>query len=55
MKFLENDCKDIRKYIVPSSSKNDVYVINLEEKRRLEFIDIDDLEESKDPSDLNKK
>jgi hypothetical protein len=45
MKFLENDCRNIRKYIVPASSKNDVYVINLEEKRRLDLIDLNDLKE----------
>jgi hypothetical protein len=45
MNFLENDCKNIRKYIVPASSKNDVYIINLEEKRRLDLIDINDLKD----------
>jgi hypothetical protein len=46
MKFLEVDCMNIRKYIVPASSKNDVYVINLEEKRRLDLIDLNDLKEN---------
>ena len=45
MKFLEEDCKNLRKYIVPASSKNDVYVINLEEKRRLDLIDLNDLKD----------
>ena len=48
MKFLEEDCKNLRKYIVPSSSKNDVYVINLEEKRRLDLIDLNDLKDEPD-------
>jgi len=48
MKFLEKECAHLRKYIVPASSKNDVYVINLEEKRRLDLIDMSDLEEKKE-------
>lgn len=43
--FLENDCKQVRKYIVPNSAQYDVYVINLEEKKRLDLLDISDLQE----------
>ena len=43
--FLENDCKSIRKYVVPSTSQYDVYVINLEEKQRLDLLDMGDLQE----------
>lgn len=45
MDFLENDCKEVRKYIVPNTSQYDVYVINLEEKKRLDLLDISDLQE----------
>ena len=45
--FLENDCKQVRKYIVPNTSQYDVYVINLEEKQRLDLLDITDLQEDK--------
>lgn len=47
MEFLENDCKNVRKYIVPDAIQNDVYVINLEEKQRLDLLDIADLQEEK--------
>lgn len=43
--FLENDCKDVRKYIVPDTAQNDVYVINLEEKDRPDLLDISDFQE----------
>lgn len=39
--FLENDCKAVRKYIVPVSGRYDVYIINLEEKTRLDLMDVD--------------
>lgn len=39
--FLENDCKAVRKYIVPVSSRYDVYIINLEEKTRLDLTEVD--------------
>jgi regulator of protease activity HflC (stomatin/prohibitin superfamily) len=45
MDFLENDCQSVRKYIVPNTSQYDVYVINLEEKQRLDLLDITDLQE----------
>jgi regulator of protease activity HflC (stomatin/prohibitin superfamily) len=47
MRFLRKDCANLRKYIVPSDTKNDVFVINLEEKRRLDLLDIGDLKETK--------
>ncbi len=37
--FLENDCKDVRKYILSSSLKGDIYELNLEEKERLNLFD----------------
>ena len=37
--FLENDCKDVRKYVLSSSLKGDVYELNLEEKERLNLFD----------------
>ena len=37
--FLENDCKDIRKYIVPASMPYQIYEINMEEKARLDLLD----------------
>jgi regulator of protease activity HflC (stomatin/prohibitin superfamily) len=43
MKFWENDCRDIRKYILPADTKHDVYIINLEEKQKLDLLDINDL------------
>ncbi|MBN1865005.1 MAG: hypothetical protein JW808_08900, partial [Victivallales bacterium] len=47
LELLETDCRDARKYIVPSGSQYDVYVINLEEKQRLDLLDITDLQEDK--------
>ncbi len=37
--FLENDCKDVRKYILSSSLKSEIYELNLEEKERLNLFD----------------
>ena len=54
MRFLVKDCAALRKYIVPSSTQSDVFVINLEEKRRLDLLDIGDLKESK-PNGGNSK
>lgn len=45
--FLENDCKTVRKYIVPDTVQNDVYVINLEEKQRMDLLNISDFKEDK--------
>ena len=43
--FLERDCRDLRKYVVASAAKKNVVVINLEEKRRLDLLDMGDLKE----------
>jgi regulator of protease activity HflC (stomatin/prohibitin superfamily) len=45
LEFLETDCRDVRKFIVPATAQYDVYVINLEEKQRLDLLDISDLQE----------
>jgi len=47
--FLENDCESARKFIVPDSTRSDVYIINLEEKARLDLLDADltDIKEAK--------
>lgn len=37
--FLENDCRDIRKYVMSSSIPYEVYEINMEEKARLDLLD----------------
>ena len=37
--FLETDCKDVRKYIVPASMPYQIYEINMEEKARLDLLD----------------
>ncbi len=39
--FLENDCGDIRKFIISASMKNEVYELNFEEKGALDIIDVD--------------
>jgi len=39
LEFLENDCKDLRKYIVPASMPYQIYEINMEEKARLDLLD----------------
>ena len=39
--FLENDCKDIRKFIVAAGLDNEVYELNFETKERLDLIDVD--------------
>lgn len=41
LEFLENDCGDIRKFILSSSLKNEVYELNFEEKGALDLIDVD--------------
>ena len=41
LEFLENDCVDIRKFIMSSSLKNEVYELNFEEKGALDLIDVD--------------
>lgn len=39
--FLEKDCKDIRKFVISSSLKNEVYEFNFEEKGALDLVDVD--------------
>jgi hypothetical protein len=39
--FLENDCKDIRKYVLSSQFPYEIYEINLEKKTRLDLLDAD--------------
>lgn len=41
LEFLENDCVDIRKFIMSSSLKNEIYELNFEEKGTLDLIDVD--------------
>jgi membrane protease subunit HflK len=40
MDFLERDCSNVRKYIVPDDTQHDVYIINLEEKQKLDLLDL---------------
>jgi hypothetical protein len=39
--FLENDCQNVRKYVVSSNLRNEVYELNLEEKERIDLVDTD--------------
>lgn len=39
--FFENDCRDIRKIVISSSVPSNVFIINLEEKARLDLTDSD--------------
>ena len=39
--FLEEDCKDIRKFVLTTKSSTDVYQFNFEAKERLDLIDTD--------------
>ena len=41
LEFLENDCPDIRKFIMSAGLKNEVYELNFEEKGALDLIDVD--------------
>ena len=41
LEFLENDCQNVRKYVVSSSLRNEVYELNLEEKERIDLVDTD--------------
>lgn len=41
LEFLENDCPDIRKFIMSAGLKNEVYELNFEEKGTLDLIDVD--------------
>ena len=37
--FLENDCMDLRKFIVSSKIPSQIYELNMEEKPRLDLLD----------------
>lgn len=39
--FLENDCRDVRKFIVAAGLDNEVYQLNFETKQQLDLIDVD--------------
>ena len=39
--LLENDCRDIRKFIIASGLDNEVYQLNFETKQQLDLIDVD--------------
>ena len=39
--FLEEDCKDMRKFVLTTKSETDVYQFNFEAKERLDLIDTD--------------
>ena len=41
LEVLEEDCKNIRKYVVSSGLQDEVYQINLETRERLDLIDVD--------------
>ena len=48
MELLENDARDIRKYIVSSTLTDEVYQLNFETRDRLDLVDIDTAELSND-------
>ncbi|OQA82649.1 MAG: Modulator of FtsH protease HflK [Lentisphaerae bacterium ADurb.Bin242] len=37
--FLENDCKDLRKYVLSSKMPSQIYEVNMEEKPRLDLLE----------------
>ena len=37
--FLENDCKDLRKFIISSRIRSQIYELNMEEKPQLDLLD----------------
>ncbi len=39
--FFENDCRDVRKIVIGSTIPHNVFILNLEEKERLDLIDAD--------------
>jgi len=47
--FLERDCGAVRKYVVADSGRDEVFILNLEEKAQLDLIsaDLSDLREEK--------
>jgi regulator of protease activity HflC (stomatin/prohibitin superfamily) len=46
--FLERDCLETRKYVVPESMRDEVFIINLEEKAQLDLLsaDLSDIRET---------
>jgi regulator of protease activity HflC (stomatin/prohibitin superfamily) len=48
MELLENEAKDIRKYVVSSTLADEVYQLNFETRERLDLVDIDAAELSND-------
>jgi len=49
LEFLEKDCAALRKFLVPAARRDEVFVLNLEEKVRLDLLstDLSDLREEK--------
>jgi len=41
LNFLENDCRDIRKFIVAAGLSNEIYELNFQSKERLDLVDVD--------------
>jgi len=41
LNFLENDCKDTRKFIVAAGLSNEIYELNFQTKERLDLVDVD--------------
>ena len=39
--FLENDCSEIRKFVLSSGIRNEIYELNFEKNERLDLIDAD--------------
>ena len=37
--FLENDCRDLRKFILSSKMPSQIYEVNMEEKPRLDLLE----------------
>lgn len=52
LEFLEQDCLTARKFIVPDSKRDEVFILNLEEKARLDLLstDLADLREEAKPT-----
>ena len=42
--FLENDCMDLRKFIISSKINSQIYELNMEEKPRLDLLDGADIQ-----------
>lgn len=41
LSFLENDCRDVRKFIVAAGLSNEIYELNFQSKERLDLVDVD--------------